>query len=283
VSAAESATGYQRTGAARDVLGQEGRRASETFRVRFDESGPHGTIRASVLLRYASELAWLHSERSGFDRAWYRDRGLIWLVRAVDLQILRPIGDGSVLAGATEIVGVRKVLARRRSEFRAPDGELAAVALVDWALTSDLGRPTRVPSIFATAFGVGAASFAPTRARTAPPPGTTTLQLAVRPHELDPMAHVNNAVYLDWVEEAIAAAASRPGAPGSPGGAHAATPAPPAGPSAIPRRYRLEYLAPASAGQLLGVTAWRDGDAGWGCRIADAVSGDALLGARLEV
>jgi acyl-CoA thioesterase FadM len=283
MSATHSATGRERVVAAPDLADSEARRASVAFRVRFDESGPDGTIRASALLRYAAELAWVHSERSGFDRAWYRGRGLIWLVRAVDLRILRPVGDGSTLIGTTEVVGVRKVLARRRSEFRAPDGELAAVALVDWAMTSDLGRPTRVPSIFATAFPVVPASFEPTRARVTPPPGAVTLELVVRPQELDPMAHVNNAVYLDWVEEAIAAAASRLVAPG---GTDAAAPAPPTAPKglgAIPRRYRLEYLAPASPGQLLGVTAWRDGDAGWGCWIADAASGDALLGARLGV
>jgi acyl-CoA thioesterase FadM len=239
------------------------------FRVRFDESGPDGSIRASVLLRYAAELAWVHSERSGFDRTWYRDRSLTWLVRAVDLQVLRPIGDGSTLIGTTEIVGVRKVLARRRSEFRGPDGELAAVALVDWALTSELGRPTRVPSIFATAFGVGAASFEPTRVRVAPPSDAATLPLIVRPHELDPMAHVNNAVYLDWMEEAIVAAAPTPLGP-------------PDAIRAIPRRYRLEYFAPASPAQRLAAAAWPDGKTDWICRIADPATGDALLGARLE-
>jgi acyl-CoA thioesterase FadM len=245
-------------------------RASVAFRVRFDESGPDGSIRASVLLRYAAELAWVHSERAGFDRAWYRDRILIWLVRAVDLQVLRPIGDGSTLIGTTEIVGVRKVLARRRSAFRAPDGELAAVALVDWALTSELGRPTRVPGIFAAAFGVGEASFEPTRVRATPPLDAATLPLVVRPQELDPMAHVNNAVYLDWMEEAIAAA----GEPAPPGSLQAL--------QAIPRRYRLEYLAPANPAQRLGITAWPDGAGGWACRIADAASGEPLLGAHLE-
>jgi acyl-CoA thioesterase FadM len=282
MSATQPATGDERTVVATDP---EARRASVAFRVRFDESGPDGTIRASALLRYAAELAWVHSERLGFDRAWYRDRGLIWLVRAVDLRILRPIGDGSVLIGTTEVDGVRKVLARRRSEFQAPDGELAAVALVDWAMTSDLGLPTRVPSIFGTALGAGPASFEPTRARVTPPPGAVTLGLVVRPHELDPMAHVNNAVYLDWVEEAIRAAdASRPGASsGAPGGAEAAAPAGLEGLRTIPRRYRLEYLAAASLGQRLSATVWRDGDAGWACRIADAASGDTLLGARVGV
>jgi acyl-CoA thioesterase FadM len=270
VSASQPRSSDDRVATAAEPGDPDPRRASVAFRVRFDESGPDGSIRASVLLRYAAELAWVHSERSGFDRTWYRDRGLIWLVRAADLQILRPIGDGSTLIGTTEIVGVRKVLARRRSEFRGPDGELAAVALVDWALTSELGRPTRVPSIFATAFGVGATSFEPTRVRVARPSGAATLPLVVRPQELDPMAHVNNAVYLDWFEEAVAAAGAAP--PPS---------EPPAALGTIPRRYRLEFLAPASPAQRLGITAWPDAEGGWACRIADALSGDTLLGAHL--
>ena len=98
------------------------RRLSAPFRVRFDESGPSGTIRSSVLLRYAGQLAWIHSEGLGFDRAWYRQHGLAWLVRAVDLEILRPIADGDELLGSTEVVGIRRVLARRRRHTR-PRGQ----------------------------------------------------------------------------------------------------------------------------------------------------------------
>ena len=58
------------------------------------------------------------------------------------------------------------------------------------------------------------------------PAGAPTRTFAVRPHELDPMAHVNNAVYLDWLEEAVVAAAAPDAATGI---------------DALPRRYRLEY------------------------------------------
>ena len=49
-----------------------------TYRVRFDEAGPDGLLRASGLLRYAQDVAWMHSEALGFDRAWYRERDLAW-------------------------------------------------------------------------------------------------------------------------------------------------------------------------------------------------------------
>ena len=75
------------------------------------------------------------------------------------------------------------------------------------------------------------------------------------------MNHANNGVYLDWLDEAVAAA----GADGD-----AAT-------AAVPRTYRLEYLRPAGPGQALMSTAWRDGS-GWAYRLSDADGTDLLRG-----
>ncbi len=181
--------------------------ASLDFRVRFDEATPTGGIRSSTLLRYASDLAAVHSERRGFDRAWYREHGLAWLVRGVDLQVLRPIAHGDTLIGTTRALAARKVLARRRTEFRDASGELAALILVDWAMTSATGAPTRIPAAFDAAFDVPDSTFTPVRVRATAPAGAAVHRLAlqVRPQELDPMDHVNNAVYLDWAEEAMRA------------------------------------------------------------------------------
>ena len=71
------------------------------------------------------------------------------------------------------------------------------------------------------------------------------------------MAHVNNAAYLDYLEEAVLAAGSR----GS------------ASISAIPRRVRLEYLVAAAPGARLLGAAWRgtpDGEmTGWAWRLSN--------------
>lgn len=243
------------------------RRGSLPFRVRFDEATPSGGIRTSVLLRYAADLASYHSERRGFSRSWYRDRGLAWLVRGVDLELRRPIGYGDELVGTTEAVGARKVIARRHTEFRTTAGELAAVVVVDWALISSEGIPTRIPAGLGVAFGMADRGFDPIRVRIsvtdAAPVG---LELAVRAQELDPMDHVNNAVYLDWTEEAIRSAAQPDRA---------------ADLDAVPRHWRLEYLASAAPTTRVLATAWADRD-GWSCRIVDQATGQAFLGARLE-
>ena len=143
-------------GGPRPPTGSE-RTARQDFRVRFEEAGPSGTIRASVLLRYAAELAWVHSERRGFARSWYRERDLAWLVRGVDLRLLRPIDDGSTIEGTTIVGAARKVIARRRTEFRTAGGALAAVLDVDWAMTTPPGLPTgsRMSSVPPSSWGRG--------------------------------------------------------------------------------------------------------------------------------
>ncbi len=245
------------------------RLASLGFRVRFDEATPTGGIRTSTLLRYASDLAAVHSDRRGFGRAWYRDHGLAWLVRGVDLDLRRPIQHGDELVGTTQAVAARKVLARRRTEFRSTAGDLAAVVLVDWALTSAAGAPTRIPPVFAAAFGMAATTFTPIRVRAAPPSSGPVqhLQLQVRPQELDPMGHVNNAVYLDWAEEAMRAAE---------GPEDGRSPL-----DAVPRHWALEYIRSAPPGGRAVATTWVDESVRC-CRIEDAASGELFLGARFE-
>lgn len=97
-------------------------RFEQVYRVRFDEADPTGTVRSSSYLRYAQDVAACHSEDGGFDRAWYAERSLTWLVRCLELEILEPVSYGTTLAVSTEVVGFRRSWARRRSEFRPADG-----------------------------------------------------------------------------------------------------------------------------------------------------------------
>ncbi len=225
------------------------------YRVRFDECGPDGAARSSTLLRYAQDVAWLHSERMGFDREWYRERGLTWVVRAAELAILEPVLLGQTLEISTAVTGFRKVWARRRTEGRLPGGSLALWGNTDWVMIDDRGLPTRIPPEFPGAFSVPPDTFEPGRVLLPPsPPEAAITHAVVRPQDLDPMGHVNNAAYLDYLEEALVAA----GAPAA--GVIAAT----------PRSARLEYVMPAAAGEVLVGAAWPDDSAGrpgWAWRL----------------
>jgi acyl-ACP thioesterase len=235
---------------------------SSPYRVRFDEAGPDGLLRTSVLLRYAQDLAWFHSAQRGFDRAWYAERRLAWLVRAAEVAVLAPVDTGTALIGTTQVVGWRRVWARRRTEFRDAADGLVGWTHIDWVLLDARGAPTRIPPEFG---GFGAPETVVQLARVdlaEPPADAVRRPFLVRPQELDPMAHANNAVYADWLEEAVLAAGDEPAV------------------RTIPRLARLEYARAAEPRVELTGTAWADAD-GWSFRLSDA-GGTELLRARLE-
>ena len=238
-------------------------RCSAPYRVRFDEAAPDGRIRTSVLLRYAQDLAWYHSAHRGFTRAWYRERGLTWLARAAEVTVEGDVRVGDEIVGTTRVVGWRRVWARRRTEFVDAAGTRLAWTDVDWVLLDARGAPTRVPPDFERHFGAPHATFPLGRVtlrERSDAPATSTIP--ARPHELDPMDHVNNAVYADWVDEAIIGA----------GGADDVR--------AIPRTMRLEYARAIGAAATVLAETWRD-EAGWSIRIGGADGVDHLR-ARLE-
>lgn len=204
------------------------------YRVRFDEAGPDGLVRASTLLRYAQDVAWRHSEHLGFDRGWYQARGLGWVVRGLALELRRPIPMGHTLRVSTAVVGHRRIWARRLGECRLADGSLAATVTTDWVLLDSRNRVVRIPPDFGVAFANP--EVRSEIVRVAAPSGSpaATSRLSVRASDLDPLDHVNNAVYVDWLDEALQSA-----------GWGSAT--------ALPRVVRIEYLASAARGDEVAV------------------------------
>lgn len=240
------------------------RRHSLEHRVRFDECDADGIVRPSALLRAMQDLAWRHSAATGYDRAWYQEHGVTWLVRFVDLQVGVPIHSGETIRLTTHIVGWRRVWARRRTEVERvqdgdrpergdrpegadrregadrPEGGVAvATATIDWVLIDAAGRPARVPAGIAERFTDGAPTFTPGRVTLPEPPANAAARswdVGIR--DLDPMRHVNNATYLDQVDEALAASA------GALTGPHP------------PVRYLVEYLRPALPHQVITISHW---------------------------
>lgn len=250
----------------------DGRPAWQTsYRVRFDEAGPDSRLRTSGYMRYAQDLGWLHSTDLGFGQAWYAEHGLTWLVRAAELRIEAAPAMGTTVTARTAIVGIRRVFARRRGEFLLDDGTSAGWVHTDWVLIDRRGALTRIPEIFNEVFGgtdpmgpIGRLPLPPT------PADARHARFAVRPHELDPLNHANNAVYLDWLEESIVDAVGAEGAVLSDEGPT----------RALPRRYRMEFVAAAEAGDELDAAAWREG-ADWSYRLTGVTDGIDRFRARM--
>lgn len=229
------------------------------YRVRFDEAGPDGAMRVSSLLRYAQDIAWRHSERTGFDRAWYAERGLGWVVRGVELELGAAVPMGQTLRLSTAVTGHRRIWARRLCECRLADGDLAARVTTDWVLLDARGRIVRIPEAFGLAFTNPELGDDILRVPKPEGPVAASLELTVRGRDLDPLDHVNNAVYLDWLWEARDAA----------GDAWSARP---------PRSLRIEYLASAARRDTVTVDLHGSPDA-WTAVIRGAAGTDYVRAA----
>lgn len=234
------------------------------YRARFDEASADGWLRSSGYLRWAQDMAWVHSEAAGLSREWYRQRGLTWLIRSVQLDVLDEVPYGASVSVTTEVVGFRRVWARRRTTFARPgDGGTHATALTDWVLLNERGAPVRIPDEISQRFVGGQATFSPMRVELpAAPRSASWREFAVRSSEADPLGHVNNAAYLDYVEEHLSGT----------GQADATR--------RLPRRYQLEFLQSAEPGMEMVGRAWPS-EGGWSYRLGDTAGRDLLL-ARLE-
>jgi acyl-ACP thioesterase len=166
---------------------------------------------------------------------------------------------------STEVSGFRRVWARRRSEVRrGAGGPLLATALIDWVLLDAQGRPSRIPNEILGAFDVPPPNSAtPLRVRLSPPPpGAARREFAARRSELDPLAHVNNAAYLDYLDEQIARTGDSDRL------------------ARLPRAYEVEFVVPAEPQAPLVGSLWRN-DGGWSYRL-ESGAGQELLRAKMR-
>jgi len=234
------------------------RRIEHEYRVRFDEADAEGWLRPSGLLRYAQDMAWRHSTEAGFDRGWYRARGMNWLVRNCKVSMEMPITFGDVLLVSTQVIGWRYVWARRRSEVRrmgSEDGRGAVgqVATVDtdWVLLTESGQPAKAPSEIAEYFSPGR-QFARDRISLPEPQlEPTMLSTRVRPLDVDPMGHMNNAAYVDMVDDGIGRLPADQRVDGL-------------------DCYRIGYERPALPGTAVEIVSWPVSETQIACRISTA-------------
>ena len=222
---------------------------SQTFRVRYEECGPGGSARASTYLRYLQDLAFAHSAALGYPLSWYETHRLFWLMRRIHLVVSSGARYGEDLLCATQVLGMRRVLARRRSTVRRADGTPVAEAVADWIFTYNGAALARVPDDFAATFPVLGEALTPSSLAEPPAPAQAAwASVHIRASDADAMGHANHTVYIDLLDDAVTRA----------GGAEAV--------AGHPRTYDLQYHAPAAAGAVLRDVAWHEADL-WSYRL----------------
>jgi acyl-CoA thioester hydrolase len=226
-----------------------------TFRVRHYECDAYGHVNQANYLRYMQEAAFDASAAAGYDLTRYEAMGHHWLVRETDIEYLRPLRYGDSVRVKTWVVDFRRIRSRRAYEFRrAGSDELVAQARTDWVfLDSATWRPAPIPpEMMAALFPEGLPDPAAPRPRfpaaPPPPPGVFRLRRRVEWRDIDPEQHVNNAVYLSYLEDCGVQVAAAHGWPMARMRAE--------GFAIVARRHQIEYQQPAVLDDELELATW---------------------------
>ncbi|GAB4526392.1 MAG: hypothetical protein Kow0063_00590 [Anaerolineae bacterium] len=252
---------------------------TRTFRVRYYECDIYGHVNHTNYLRYMQEAAFDASAAAGYDLARYEAIGRFWLVRETDLEIMHALRYGDSVQVKTWVADFRRVRSRRMYELRLADaGDLVAQGYTDWAfLDSATGRPAPIPPEVVEAFfpeGPPGMSRARFPSPPSPPAGIFRLRRSVEWGDIDGARHVNNAVYLAYMQDCGVQALAAHGWPLSRMQAE--------GVAIVAWRHHIEYREPARLGDELELSTWLS-DVGQDCAIRHYIVtriGDGTLLAR---
>jgi acyl-CoA thioester hydrolase len=181
----------------------------ETFPVRYWECNALGQLSTVNYFRWMQEAAFAASASVGYDWARYKEMGHVWLVRETDIKYLAPLKYGDTAEIKTWVLDFHRLRSRRAYEFTSTQtSRLAAQAVTDWVyVNAETLQPTGVPDEMQKAFlPDGPPEGAPPRERfpaaPMPPADVFSITRQVKWHDIDMMWHVNNAVYMTYIEEA---------------------------------------------------------------------------------
>jgi YbgC/YbaW family acyl-CoA thioester hydrolase len=193
---------------------------SRTFRARFAEVDAFWRVSSPQILRYFVETAWDWGASEGLSLQESQASGLLWLVREMEYALLRPLRYNDSFTVTVWMQEWKRVRGARGFELRlAESGELAArgvnqVALLDPASL----RPVEAPGELIERFRLEQPTVIPYQRFPRPPePPASAYRMhrQVEWRDMDMFAHVNNAVYADYCDEAAAQALAALGWPPS--------------------------------------------------------------------
>lgn len=179
-----------------------------TLRVRFYECDAYGHVNNANYVRYMQEAAFDASAAVGYPYERYNEIRRLWLIRETDVEYLSPLRYGDRVTVRTWVHDFRRSRSRRMYELRrAGSDEMVARGCTDWVfIDSESGRPTRIPAEMVKAFmPEGAPESTPPHEHfpdpPPPPPAVFTLRRRVEWRDIDMAQHVNNAVYLAYIDD----------------------------------------------------------------------------------
>jgi len=223
---------------------------TRTFRVRWGELDPSGTVSPANYLRYVVETAWDWGVAIGWDANYSQNPDIFWLIREVEIRFLRPLRHNDEFGLTIWLVNWQRVRGTRCFELTRKDtGEVIAqgtqqIVCVD----AKSGRPTSPPDDVNEVLRLDDPRVFPfvRFPKIAAVENLFVTQRQVEWMDLDVYEHVNNVIYVNYAEEAAAQDfAARGWSP---------VKLAEAGLSVVTKRVHVQYLSIAEWGETLNIS-----------------------------
>jgi acyl-CoA thioesterase FadM len=173
--------------------------------VRHHELDCFGRVHPSTYLRVLAQTAVEASTAAGYDAEWYAAAGKPLARAALDVRLKPPRARRG--AARDPHVGGGLPPGALTSALRDPRaGETRLTARTDWVYVDVAsGRPRRIPAEMEAALGPDGVTASEREPWQSPPPPANPARSThrVRVSDLDGLAHVNNAAYLDVFVQAV--------------------------------------------------------------------------------
>jgi YbgC/YbaW family acyl-CoA thioester hydrolase len=222
---------------------------TRTFRVRWGELDPSGTVSPANYLRYLIETAWDWGTAIGWGEKYSQNPDVFWVIRETEIRFQRPLRHNDVFDFTIWMVNWQRVRGTRCFELKLKEsGEVIAQGTQQVVyMDTKTGRPISLSEEEIVKFRhEDPRVFAFERfPKIAAVEDTFVTQRQVEWMDLDIYEHVNNVIYVNYAEEAAAQDfAARGWSPAR---------LTEAGLGVVTKRLHIQYLSVASWGETLDV------------------------------
>ena len=222
---------------------------TRTFRARWGELDPSGTVSPANYLRYLIETAWDWGTAIGWGEKYSQNPDVFWVIRETEIRFQRPLQHNDVFDFTIWMVNWQRVRGTRCFELKLKEsGEVIA----QWTqqvvyMDTKTGRPISLSEEEIVKFRHEDPRVFPFERfpKIAAVENPFVTQRQVEWMDLDIYEHVNNVIYVNYAEEAAAQDfAARGWSPAR---------LTEAGLGVVTKRLHIQYLSIASWGETLNV------------------------------
>jgi acyl-ACP thioesterase len=176
-------------------------------RIRLSDRDARGRLRLDAVARYLQDAAGDDVDETGWGAPEH-----LWVVRHLRIDVVAPLVEDDRVELATWCSGTATVAAGRRLSIEGDRGGRVEADSV-WVHLGPDARPARIEGFGIYAEAAGPRVVSPRLELPQPPTGSARARWPLRATDVDVMGHVNNAAYLEAVEELLSQSGPDPREP----------------------------------------------------------------------